>query len=133
MSVVSETSCRRNVFSRNVLTAQTIHANELLLRLPRKEIQIIRRKLELVPLPLHAVLNAAGKRIEYGYFVNSGLASILTVLKSGKIGEVGISGAEGFVGLPLVAGLKTSGGGGGGGVGGRGGGGKGGGFWLGFG
>jgi len=110
MSVVSETSCRRNVFSRNVLTAQTIHANELLLRLPRKEIQIIRRKLELVPLPLHAVLNAAGKRIEYGYFVNSGLASILTVLKSGKIVEVGISGAEGFVGLPLVAGLKTSGG-----------------------
>src|SRR5258708_29973729 len=106
---MSETSCRRNLFSRNVLTAQTIYANELLVRLPRKEIQIIRRKLEFVPLPLHAVLNAAGKRIEYGYFFNSGLASILTVLKSGKIVEVGISGVEGFVGLPLVAGLKTIG------------------------
>src|SRR2546430_12918643 len=111
MSVVSETSCRRNVFSRNVLTAQTIHANELLLRLPRKEIQVIRRKLELVPLPLHAVLNAAGKRIEYGYFVNSGLASILTVLKRGKIVEEGISGGESFHGLPLVAGFKHNSGG----------------------
>jgi len=92
------------------LTAPPILANELLQRLPRTEIQIIRPKLELVPLPLHAVLSAAGKRIEYGYFINSGLASILTVLKSGKIVEVGLSGAEGFVGLPLVAGLKSSGG-----------------------
>ena len=92
------------------MPASTILTNELLLRLPRKEIQIMRRKLELVALPLHTVLNGAGKRIEYGYFINSGMASILTVLKSGKMVEVGLSGAEGFVGLPLVAGLKSSGG-----------------------
>ena len=96
------------MFSRNALPASTIFANELLLRLPRIEIQIMRPKLELVALPLHTVLNGAGKRIEYGYFINSGMASILTVLKSGKMVEVGLSGAEGFVGLPLVAGLKSS-------------------------
>jgi hypothetical protein len=33
---------------------------------------------------------------------------VLTVLASGKIVEVGLTGAEGFVGLPLVAGLKSS-------------------------
>jgi CRP-like cAMP-binding protein len=92
------------------LPPPTIVANELLQGLPRKELQILRPRLELVSLPLHAVLNAEGKRIEYGYFMNGGLASVLTVLKSGKIVEVGLSGAEGFVGLPLVAGLRSSGG-----------------------
>lgn len=90
------------------MPVSTILANELLLRLPRTESQIMRAKLELVTLPLHTVLNGAGKRIEYGYFMNSGMASILTVLKSGKMVEVGLSGAEGFVGLPLVAGLRSS-------------------------
>ena len=87
-----------------------VHGNELLLRLPPKEIKIIERKLERVPLPLHEVLNASGKRIEYGYFLTGGLASILTVLRNGKIVEVGLTGADGFVGIPLVAGLKSSGG-----------------------
>jgi CRP-like cAMP-binding protein len=64
--------------------------------------------LELVPLPLHSILNEAAKPIAYCYFLSYGLASILTVLGNGKIVEVGLTGAEGFVGLPLVAGLKTS-------------------------
>jgi CRP-like cAMP-binding protein len=61
-----------------------------------------------VQLSLRSILNDAAKPIAYCYFLRSGLASILTVLESGKIVEVGLTGAEGFVGLPLVAGLKTS-------------------------
>jgi CRP-like cAMP-binding protein len=53
-------------------------------------------------------LHRESKIIAYGYFMNSGLASVLTVFRSGKIVEVGLTGAEGFVGLPLLAGLKSS-------------------------
>ena len=65
-------------------------------------------ELEWVVLPIHTVLNQEAKPIEHGYFVNSGLASILTVLAKGKSVEVGLAGADGFVGLPLVAGFKSS-------------------------
>jgi CRP-like cAMP-binding protein len=82
--------------------------NGILRKLPRKEFKTIFPKLALVPLPLHAILNEAAKPIAYCYFMRSGLASILTVLGNGKIVEVGLTGAEGFVGLPLVAGLRSS-------------------------
>ena len=90
------------------MTEQAALTNGILKRLPRSEIKFIFPKLALVPLPLHAVLNEAAKPIAYCYFLRSGLASILTILSSGKIVEVGLTGAEGFVGLPLAAGLKSS-------------------------
>jgi CRP-like cAMP-binding protein len=83
-------------------------SNGILRELPRKEFKRIFPKLELVPLPLHAVLNEAAKPIAYCYFLGSGLASILMVLGNGKIVEVGLTGAGGFVGLPLLAGLRSS-------------------------
>jgi CRP-like cAMP-binding protein len=83
-------------------------SNGILRSLPRREFTALFPKLELVALPLHSVLNEAAKPIAYCYFLNCGLASILTVLNSGKIVEVGLTGAEGFVGLPLVVGLKSS-------------------------
>ena len=90
------------------MTKQAALSNGILRKLPRKEFKTIFPKLTLVPLPLHSVLNEAAKPILYCYFMRSGLASILTVLTNGKIVEVGLTGAEGFVGLPLVAGLKSS-------------------------
>ncbi len=89
------------------MTTHSPHSNGILRRLPPKELHTIFPKLEFTKLPLHAVLNEAAKPIKYGYFMSSGLASILTVLRHGKIVEVGLTGAEGFVGLPLVAGLKS--------------------------
>jgi CRP-like cAMP-binding protein len=56
----------------------------------------------------HDLLNEMGEPIEYCYFVNSGLASILSVTADGKSVEVGLTGKEGLVGLPLVVGLRTS-------------------------
>lgn len=84
------------------------HPNGILHGLPRKELNRLLPQLELVSLPLHMVLNQAAKPILFGYFVTSGLASILTLLKHNRIVEVGLTGSEGFVGLPLVAGLKSS-------------------------
>jgi CRP-like cAMP-binding protein len=83
-------------------------ANKILQRLPRKEYKAVLARTERVDLPIHTVLNEIGKAIEHGYFMNSGLASILTVLAGGKSVEVGLAGTEGFVGVPLVAGFKSS-------------------------
>jgi CRP-like cAMP-binding protein len=59
-------------------------------------------------LPTHVVLHEPGDPIKFGYFLNSGLASVLTVLAEGKSVEVGLTGKEGFVGLPLIIGFSSS-------------------------
>jgi CRP-like cAMP-binding protein len=82
--------------------------NELLLNLPDKECQAIYSQLVFMPLRTHDVLNEDGESIRYAYFMNSGLASVLNVMQDGKSVEVGLTGKEGFVGLPLIVGFKSS-------------------------
>src|SRR6202030_2663530 len=82
--------------------------NELLLDLPDKECRAIYSELVFLPLRTHDVLNETGAPIRYGYFINSGLASVLNVMEDGKSVEVGLTGKEGFVGLPLVVGFSSS-------------------------
>ena len=82
--------------------------NAILNKLPRKELKKISPWLEQIQLPVHTVLNEAGRPIAYGYFLNSGLASVLAVVNHSKVVEVGLTGSEGFAGLPLIAGVKTS-------------------------
>ncbi len=82
--------------------------NEILVGLPKKECEAVFSNLEFVEMRLHDVLNEMGEPIKYCYFVNSGLASILNVMSDGKSVEVGLTGKEGFVGLPVVVGLNTS-------------------------
>ncbi len=82
--------------------------NELLLNLPEKECQAIYAQLVFLPLRTHDVLNDVGERIRCVYFMNSGLASVLNVMADGKSVEVGLTGKEGFVGVPLIVGFVTS-------------------------
>jgi CRP-like cAMP-binding protein len=85
-----------------------ILVNEILLNLPEKECQAIYSQLVFLPLRTHDVLNEAGAPIQHVYFMNSGLASVLNVMEDGKSVEVGLMGKEGFVGLPLTVGFKSS-------------------------
>lgn len=85
----------------------TVH-NAILLDLTRKDFESVLSKLEHVRLPVHTVLNEMAEPIKNCYFINSGLASILNVMSDGKSVEVGLSGKEGFVGLPLIVGFDTS-------------------------
>lgn len=82
--------------------------NEILRELPRNEFAIISPKLELVRLRPRQVLHEAGDSLRSAYFCNTGLISILSVLSDGKSVEVGLVGKEGLVGLPLIAGFRTS-------------------------
>jgi CRP-like cAMP-binding protein len=53
-------------------------------------------------------LHEAGEPIKFAYFIESGLASVLTMMVDGKSVEVGLAGKEGFIGLPLLVGFATS-------------------------
>jgi CRP-like cAMP-binding protein len=82
--------------------------NEILTALPRTEFETVVPKLEFVRLKLHQVLHEAGETLKSAYFCNSGMFSILNVMRDGKSVEVGLIGKEGVSGTPLVAGFRTS-------------------------
>lgn len=82
--------------------------NQILLNLLPGERDKLLPKLEFVRLKLHQVIHEAGETLKSGYFCNSGMFSILTVTPDGRNVEVGLIGKEGFVGIPLIAGFRTS-------------------------
>jgi CRP-like cAMP-binding protein len=83
--------------------------NSILLDLPPRERCAIISKLAFVDLPVRTILNETAAPIKSCYFVNSGLVSIVKVMADGKSVEVGLTGGEGFVGLPLIVGYGSSG------------------------
>jgi CRP-like cAMP-binding protein len=82
--------------------------NLILSNLPRRESTLLFSSLEFVRLKLHQVMHEAGEVIMSAYFMNEGMASVLTVQPDGRSVEVGLVGKEGFVGLPVIFGFKTS-------------------------
>lgn len=82
--------------------------NRLLLGLPSPECDSIYSQLTHVELPTRDVIEDVEEPIKYGYFMNSGLISVLSIMEDGKSVEVGISGKEGCTALPVAVGLKTS-------------------------
>jgi CRP-like cAMP-binding protein len=82
--------------------------NEILLSLPARESAALLSELEFVQMRAYDLLNEMGESIEFCYFMNSGMTSILTIMGDGKGVEVGLTGKEGFIGLPVIVGLRTS-------------------------
>ncbi len=83
-------------------------SNKILLSLSAAEFNQVLSKLELVRLTLHQVIYEAGETIKSGYFVNTGVISVLAVQPDGKSVEVGLIGREGFTGVPLLVGYHSS-------------------------
>jgi CRP-like cAMP-binding protein len=82
--------------------------NAILLALPRKERALVLSKSKFVPLPARTILTEMSDPIEFCYFLDSGVASIIHVMTDRKSVEVGLTGREGFIGLPLIVGYSTS-------------------------
>jgi CRP-like cAMP-binding protein len=82
--------------------------NEILLKLPPAEFKIAFSRMELCAFPPRMVLVEPGKPIEDCYFLNKGVASIIHVMTDGRSVEVGLTGREGFVGLPAIVGYRSS-------------------------
>jgi CRP-like cAMP-binding protein len=83
-------------------------SNRILLGLPSAELEQVLPALEFVRLGVHYLLHETGDTLKSAWFCNSGMISILSVFSDGKSVEVGLVGAEGFIGLPLVAGFRSA-------------------------
>jgi CRP-like cAMP-binding protein len=81
-------------------------SNKILLSLSDSEYDLLRPHLEYVNLPNHLVLHEAGGRLEFAYFLNRGLISLVVVMEDGKTAEAGIVGNEGFTGSLAAVGLS---------------------------
>jgi len=82
--------------------------NEILLQLPRSEFNAAFAKMELCAFPSRTILLEPGTPIEHCYFLNKGVASIIHVMTDGRSVEVGLTGREGFVGIPALVDYETS-------------------------
>jgi CRP-like cAMP-binding protein len=83
-------------------------ANRILLSIPDNEFWALRPYLEAMELASHRILHEAHEVLQYAYFPNDGLLSLVVVLAEGRTVEAGIVGKEGVVGLPALAGLSRS-------------------------
>ncbi len=81
--------------------------NVVLLSLPDKEYNLLRPHLDSTSLPQHEILEEPGEKIEFTYFLNDGMASIVALSRDGRSVEVGIVGKEGMVGMSVLAGLRS--------------------------
>ncbi|HEU0217776.1 MAG TPA: Crp/Fnr family transcriptional regulator [Stellaceae bacterium] len=64
--------------------------------------------LQPVSLPKHHIVYDVGAPLDYVYFLESGLVSVLTIMEDGASSEVGMIGAEGLLGAPALLGGTTS-------------------------
>jgi CRP-like cAMP-binding protein len=92
---------RRDISNRRV-------ENRILLSIPDSEYRAIRSQLEPVELESHQILHEAHEALQYAYFPNDGLLSLVVGFADGKTVEAGIIGKEGLVGIPALAGLGRS-------------------------
>jgi CRP-like cAMP-binding protein len=82
--------------------------NSILQSISEDEFAILRAHLQTVSLDHKEVLFEPNEAIEYCYFPNSGMVSMVVITREGASVEVGVIGREGFVGLPIAFDLSTS-------------------------
>jgi CRP-like cAMP-binding protein len=76
--------------------------NGVLARLPADEWHRLSPYLERVALPKGKVLYDYGDALRYGYFLVSGVASVLAMTENGDVIQIATVTRDGFVGLPIV-------------------------------
>ena len=83
-------------------------SNKLLLSIPDSEYLAIRPHLEFLNMPPRLSLYEANEPLEFVYFPNSGMVSLVIETEDGRTVEVGEEGKEGFAGIPAAVGMKKS-------------------------
>ena len=81
-------------------------SNVILLSIPDEEYSLLRPYLDPLELPQYKILQEPGEKIDFTYFLNAGMASIVALSRDGRSVEVGIVGVEGMLGMPLTIGLR---------------------------
>ncbi len=83
-------------------------SNIILLSITDNDFDTLRPHLEYVDLPDHLILHEGGAKLEFAYFPNRGLISLVVEMEDGKTAEAGVVGNEGFTGIPAAVGLSRS-------------------------
>lgn len=86
----------------------SIQKNRILAALPQAEFDQFFAGMESVSLSLRQILCQVDAPVEHVYFIEQGVASVLTSMADGASIEVGMIGAEGIVGLPALFGEVIS-------------------------
>src|SRR3954452_22149289 len=81
-----------------------MHSNRLLALLEEEDQDRLRPHLERVTLEYKRPLYGAHERIEFVYFIEEGVGSLVNTLRNGDAAEVGTIGNEGLVGFPVLMG-----------------------------
>jgi CRP-like cAMP-binding protein len=81
-------------------------SNLILASISAPEFKMLRPHLEPTPLPQHQILHEPGQNIDFIYFLNDGMCSLVALSRDGRSVEVGIVGREGMIGMSLTAGLQ---------------------------
>jgi CRP-like cAMP-binding protein len=89
-------------------TQQHTFKNRLLARFSRDDLVRFFAELEFVALSCKQIIYEAGDRIEHVYFLEEGVASLLTTMANGATIEVGMIGREGMVGIAALLGAEVS-------------------------
>ena len=93
---------------RRMLSSDDPFHNGLLAALPPEDAARLLPGLQRVELPFDKTLYPSDGALDAVLFVESGMVSLLATLEGGEQVEVGITGREGLVGLPLVFGDDRS-------------------------
>jgi CRP-like cAMP-binding protein len=80
--------------------------NLILLQIPDPEYNVICPHLEFIKTRAYQELHEPGEKLDYAYFPNRGMISIVAELKDGRTLEVGIVTKAGFAGESLTVGHK---------------------------
>jgi CRP-like cAMP-binding protein len=80
--------------------------NALLCSVSDRVYNLMRSHLERVELPQHVILQDPGGKVDFAYFLNDGLASLVVLTSDGRSVEVAIVGREGMIGTPLAVRMR---------------------------
>jgi CRP-like cAMP-binding protein len=82
--------------------------NRLLARLPQDEYERLFPELPPLSMELKHVLHVPGAAVDFAYFPDDGVISLVTVMEDGAAIELATIGNEGMVGLPILMGIGQS-------------------------
>jgi CRP-like cAMP-binding protein len=82
--------------------------NLLLASLPARDRKRLLPKLERVEMPLRKLVYEANQLIDYVYFPEEGVISLVSELNNGTMIEIGTVGKEGMIGIPVFLGAVSN-------------------------
>jgi CRP-like cAMP-binding protein len=88
--------------------AQPLTTNQILNTLSQKDYPALFASLQAVHLPRGKVLYELGERIDYSFFVMSGMISVLAITEEGATTEISMIGNEGVAGISALLGVNEA-------------------------